>query len=86
MNCVTCSFFLLPHATTLCTGTVLGKYCKDISQDTNSKRFRTVASKKVPADITAGGFRPGALNSMLSAMPYELAAQCSGDPSILTRL
>ena len=49
-------------------------------------RFRTVASKKVPADITAGGFRPGALNSMLSAMPYELAAQCSGDPSILTRL
>lgn len=40
-------------------------------------KYRQFAVKCLPAEATAGGFRPGAINTLLSAMPGEIAVHVS---------
>lgn len=40
-------------------------------------KYQQVAVKSLPADATAGGVRPGAINMLVSSMPGEFAVHVS---------
>ena len=62
-------------------GQVMGKYVKDLRPVGGADAYKHVIPQMkfhVPNTGNAGGFRPGACNTLLSSMPVEIAVHSTG--------